>query len=73
VIGSAIGTVLSLLFSSKGLSMLLRSVGICNFISNYRTETILIPVILLLGCFFLFAYISARKVKKVEIRELVIE
>ncbi|MBO4474259.1 MAG: ABC transporter permease [Clostridiales bacterium] len=73
VIGSAIGTALSLLFSSRGLSILLRSVGICNFISRYQPDTILIPVCILLLCFFLFAYISARKVKKVEIRELVIE
>jgi ABC-type antimicrobial peptide transport system permease subunit len=73
VIGSAIGTVLSLLFSSRTLSTVLRSVGISNFISKYRTETILIPVLLLLGCFFLFAYLASRKVKQVEIRELVIE
>ena len=73
VIGSAIGIVLSRLFSSKALSMILRSCGISNFISKYQADTILIPVIILLGCFFLFAYIAARKVKKVEIRELVIE
>ena len=73
VIGSAIGTILSLLFSSRTLSAVLRSVGISNFISKYRPDTILIPVLLLLGCFFLFAYMAARKVKKVEIRELVIE
>ena len=73
VIGSAIGTVLSLLFSSRTLSTVLRSVGISNFISKYRPDTVLIPVLLLLGCFFLFDYMAARKVKKVEIRELVIE
>ena len=73
VIGSAIGSVLSMLFSNRTLSMILRSVGISNFISKYRTDTILIPVLLLLGCFFLFAYLAARRVKKVEIRELVIE
>ncbi|MBR5938541.1 MAG: FtsX-like permease family protein [Clostridiales bacterium] len=73
VIGSALGIVLSILFSNQTLSTVLRSVGVSNFISKYRTETILIPVLLLLGCFFLFAYLASRKVKKVEIRELVIE
>ena len=73
VIGSALGIVLSILLSSRTLSTVLRSVGVSNFISKYRTETILIPVLLLLGCFFLFAYLASRKVKKVEIRELVIE
>ena len=73
VIGSALGIVLSVLFSNRTLSTVLRSVGVSNFTSKYRTETILIPVLLLLGCFFLFAYMAARKVKKVEIRELVIE
>ena len=73
VIGSALGIALSVLFSNRTLSTVLRSVGVSNFISKYRTETILIPVLLLLGCFFLFAYLASRKVKKVEIRELVIE
>ena len=73
IIGSAIGCALSFLFSNRALRMALRSVGVTNFLSNYSAETIVIPVVLLLISFFLFAYIVSRKVKKVEIRELVIE
>lgn len=73
IIGSAIGCALSFIFSSRALKVVLRNVGVTNFISNYSADTIVIPVILLLISFFLFAYIVSRKVKKVEIRELVIE
>ncbi|MBO4928493.1 MAG: ABC transporter permease [Clostridiales bacterium] len=73
IIGSAIGAVLSLLFSFKVLNRMLRSMGVTNFVAPYTTETVVIPVVLLVAGFFLFAYLVSRKVKKVEIRELVIE
>ncbi|MBO4496036.1 MAG: ABC transporter permease [Clostridiales bacterium] len=73
VIGSAIGCAMSILFSEKALNKLLYSMGVTNFVSNYKVETILIPLVLLLVGFFLFAYFISRKVKKVQTRELVVE
>ncbi len=73
VIGSAIGCALSLLFSTKALNKMLYSMGVTNFVSNYRPETVLIPLVLLLAGFFVFAFLVSKKVKKVQIRELVIE
>ena len=73
ILGSVLGIVLSLFFSGKLLTALLRSMGVSNFVSRYNVESILIPVIILLGFSFLFAFLVSRKVKNVEIRELVIE
>lgn len=73
IFGSVIGLILSVFFSCKILSRMLHSMGVTNFVAPYTTDTIVIPVLLLLAGFFLFAYLVSRKVKKVEIRELVIE
>ncbi len=64
--GSLLGTVLSILFSGRLLSSLLRSMGITNF-------TVRFTVALICVCFFLFAFFASGKVKRVEVRELVTE
>lgn len=73
VIGSAFGVVLSLMFSGKTLNALLRIIGITNYAVSYTPETIIFPIGIICFCFFLFAYIAARKVKNVEVKELVSE
>ncbi len=73
VIGSTLGCVMSILFSAKALNKMLYSMGVTNFLSVYKTETILVPLVLLLVGFFIFAYFVSRKVKKVQTRELVVE
>ena len=73
ILGSAIGCVFSILFSSKAVNKMLYSMGVTNFVSDYQIDTVLIPLILLLVGFFLFAYFVSRKVKRVQTRELVVE
>ena len=73
IIGSIIGLFCSLGFSQKVLNMMLRSMGVTNIVAPYSAETVLIPVVLLLLGFFVFAYLVSRRIKNVEIRELVIE
>jgi len=72
-IGSAIGCVMSLLLSETILNKLLYSMGVCSFLSDYMADTVLIPLVLLIVGFFLFAYLVSGKVRKVQTRELVIE
>ena len=55
----------------SGLSIIINHytsipIGVCTLILN-------IPVILICLCFFVLAYVSSGRVKKVEIRELVSE
>lgn len=73
VIGSAIASVLSYLFSSKLLSLLLKSMGITNMTVGFKVLTFAIPIVIILICFFLFSYIVSRKIKEVEVTELIVE
>ncbi|SHO53805.1 ABC transporter permease [Anaerocolumna xylanovorans] len=72
-LGSAAGTLMCLLFNNRMLSMLLRTVGITNFTTDFRISTILAPTALICTCFFLFSYLASKKVQRVEIRELITE
>ena len=71
--GIIIGTTLSLAFSEQLLSYLLRSMGIVNFVIDYRFITVFLPVVAVALSYFCFAYMVAGKVKKVEVRNLITE
>ena len=73
VIGGAIGTALSAAFSDRLLSLLLKNIGISCFNARITVFTAAVPVLLICLCFFVLAYVSSGRVKKVEIRELVSE
>ena len=73
VIGSVIGGVCSVLFTKPLLELLLRIVGVTRVENSITFTTIIIPALLICLSFFLFAYFAARKIKKVEIRELISE
>ncbi|SHL10878.1 FtsX-like permease family protein [Anaerocolumna jejuensis DSM 15929] len=72
-LGSAAGVLLCILLNNRMLSLLLRTVGITNFITEYSAFTLLVPIALICSCFFLFSYFTSKKVKNVEIRELITE
>lgn len=73
VIGSLFGTALCLLFSGRLLTMLLTDIGISSFVVCYTPFTFIGPTVLICLSFFLFAYLAAGKVKKVQVRELITE
>ena len=72
-IGVVIGSALSLTFSERLLSVMLRSMGIAEFVIDYRFATIFLPIAAVTLSFFVFAYITASRIKKVEIRTLITE
>lgn len=73
VIDSAITSVLSYLFSSKLLSFMLRSMDVTNMTVGFKVLTFEIPIVIILICFFLFAYIVSGKIKEVEVTELIVK
>ncbi len=73
VLGSVIGAVLSVLFSGKLLNALLRSIGITHLAVDFTLTTFILPIALICICFFVFAYFVSRKIKNVDIRDLVVE
>lgn len=73
LIGSALGVIFCIFLCPALMSVLLRGLGITNFITNYTFGIIILPVCMMCFCFFLFAYLFSGKVKKVETRELISE
>lgn len=73
VFGSILGAILILLFSEKILSQLFRLMGMSKVVLEFTTLSMLTPIIAISLSFFVFAYISSRRVKKVAVRELVVE
>lgn len=73
IIGSAFGSLLSMLLSGEVLSKILVTVGISSFKVEFTPLTFIIPITLVCVCFFLFAFIASRKIKRVEVKELVVE
>lgn len=73
VIGSILGAILSLFLSEKILSQLFRLMGISKVVLEFTVLSMLIPIVAISLSFFVFAYLSSRRVKKVAVRELVVE
>lgn len=73
VIGALIGTLMGRLFMNKLLTILLKGIGVTNFNTPLSPVSIIIPAAAICICFFLFALIVSRKIKKVGIRQLITE
>lgn len=73
VIGSIIGSVFSLLLSEKVLTVLIRSFGVARVKAVFTLDMFLLPVSLILFCFFLFSYLISGRIKKIDVRELILE
>lgn len=73
VVGSAFGAVLSALLSERVLTPLFRLMGMSKVVLEFTALSVIVPVLAISASFFVFAYLVSRRVKKVEIRELVTE
>ena len=72
LIGSALGVALSLFFTEPVLKAVFRIIGVW-FNAKFSPIAFLVPVAIIAVSFFSFAYLASRKIKTVEIKELVIE
>ena len=70
-LGSCLGAAFSYIFTARILELLLYGIGITSFKTTFGVLTFLLPICVISTGFFIFAYLSSAKVKKVEIRELV--
>lgn len=73
IIGSALGGIASLFLTSPLLVAILRMVGLTQLDADISFITFIIPALAISLSFFLFAYIAARKIGAVEVRELISE
>lgn len=72
-IGAILGMALSFMLSARVLSALLSVIGISRLVLKYTAASVIIPVLAIGLCYFAFAYFSSKKVRRVEVRELVSE
>lgn len=73
VLGVALGIVLGLLLSPSVVGMGLSLIGLSKIPSEFNFVSVALPAVILLFCFFIFAFLSSGKVKRVQARELVME
>lgn len=73
VIGSVIGIMMSVLLCDPLVGNLMKLYGIANFVSHPEFLSILLPGIIVSVLFIVFAYISSRKLKNLEMNELIVE
>ncbi len=72
-VGAALGCIAGMCLSRKMIIFILRVVGLTDFTTDYAPMTFIGPALAVGVCFYVAAYISAGKVKKVEVRELITE
>ena len=72
-LGAIAGIVLSILFSGKLLGLMLSVIGLSMVVTAYTFDAILIPILVVTVSFFVFAYMTSGKIKKVSVRELTVE
>lgn len=73
VIGSVLGGIASFFLTSPLLVTLLRMMGLTQLDADIDFITFIIPATVISLSFFAFAYLTARKINTVEVRELISE
>lgn len=73
LLGVAIGTVLSILFSTDFIGAILKALGVSRLVLDFTVGAIALPLAIVIVACIIFAYISLRKVNKLETRSLVVE
>ena len=73
ILGVIIGIAVSFAFSERVLRLLLDGVGFGGFIMTYRSFEVALYVGFVMGLFIIAAYIITRKIKKIDIRQLIVE
>ena len=73
LLGSTLGTILSAFLTDPLVAVLMRMEGISNFSSQPGIFTILLPGIVVIVLFLLFAYLAAGRIRKTSLASLVEE
>ncbi len=73
LVGAGFGILLSVLASTKAIGFVMRFAGVSKLVLTFTVESVLVPVFIVSVSCMVFSFIAARKIKKVEVRELVVE
>lgn len=70
-VGAAIGLLASEILTDGLVAALLRKFGISNFSSHPAAENILLPLLIVIGAFTMFAWMALRKIKTENLVKLI--
>ena len=73
LIGSFLGAGLSVLLSARMLGVALSLIGLSKVVLEYTLVSVLVPAVVIGLSFFIFAFLASAKIKRVAVRELVVE
>lgn len=73
LVGAVFGILLSVLASAKAIGLVMRFAGLTKLVLIFTLESLVVPVLIVSLSCMLFAFIASGKIKKVEVRELVVE
>lgn len=73
LIGATLGAILSAFASQPVLEAAFRMIGVSKIFCNFTVLTIALPIIFMGIAFFVFSFLVSGKIRKVQIRELVVE
>ena len=73
LIGSALGGLMGRLFSLKVLELIFRLFGICKLKNTPSALSYIYAALFICGCVAAFSFLASRRVKRVEVRELIVE
>ena len=73
LIGSILGGIASYFFTTPLIVTILRIVGLTQLENGIGFTTFILPAVLITLSFLIFSYLAAKKIKSIEIRELILE
>lgn len=73
LVGAIFGILLSLLAATEAIGAVMQFVGITRLALTFTFEALAMPVVIISVSCMVFAFIASSKIKKVEVRELVVE
>lgn len=73
LVGAVLGILLSVLASTQAIGLVMRFVGLSKLVLTFTFESLVVPVLIISVSCMMFAFIASSKIKKVEVRELVVE
>lgn len=73
LLGSFIGMSITVVIAKPAMSFILKFVGLSTVIVNFTVASVLLPILIISGSFFVFAYIASKNIKKVEAKELIVQ
>lgn len=72
-IGGIFGVTINVIFNNSMMGILLKNMGTPNYHTEYTVAFIVVPILIVTLSFYIFSYMISRKIRRIKMRNLVIE